>query len=482
MDNHFSDIYYLANPNVSTRLVGDKEAVLYHPDTNQEKFLNLSGLFIWQQLDGSLSVRELADRVCEAFASVPNGEVLDDAKGFIGLLAEQGFVSKQMGRCSSSGGKCEYPDVGDSPRTIDLSLTGRCNLRCRYCFYAGAMQLRQDLPAEEWLTFFAELGHLAVREVCLSGGEVFVRPDLWELIDAVIANRMRYSLLTNGTLITEKIVAMFETGGRLERLGSIQVSIDGSCPEVHDASRGRGSFGKAVRGLRLIHETGLPVTARVTINRYNVDDLENIAGLLLDEIGIQGFGTNDAIPMGAGCGNQDEIVLSPAQQLKAMRALSVLAKRYDGRITAMAGPLANRQIYKEMELARATGKNPTTRQMGYLTGCGCVFNKLAVHHDGMITPCNMLPNLELGRINIDSIKAIWNTHPTLKALKERGRIPMSEVSGCEGCEWAPFCTGSCPGLAHEMTGDFNRANPHDCFRRFLAELDAEKCTLTDTGL
>ena len=92
----------------------------------------------------------------------------------------------------------------------------------------------------------------------------------------------------------------------------------------------------------------------------------------------------------------------------------------------------------------------------------------------MITPCNMLPDLDLGRINVDALKAIWKSHPTLKALKERRQIPMSEVPGCEACEWAPFCNGSCPGLAYEMTGDFNRANPHDCYRRFLENLDSEE--------
>ena len=52
--------------------------------------------------------------------------------------------------------------------------------------------------------------------------------------------------------------------------------------------------------------------------------------------------------------------------------------------------------------------------MGFLTACGCVFNKLAVHHDGVITPCNMLAGLELGRINRDAIKTIWKTHPILQ--------------------------------------------------------------------
>ena len=86
---------------------------------------------------------------------------------------------------------------------------------------------------------------------------------------------------------------------RRTRLDSIQVSIDGSRAEIHDASRGRGSFEKALRGLRLLKQAGLPVTSRVTINQHNVGDLEGIAELLLDDVGLRSFGTNDAIEMGS---------------------------------------------------------------------------------------------------------------------------------------------------------------------------------------
>ena len=71
----------------------------------------------------------------------------------------------------------------------------------------------------------------------------------------------------------------------------------------------------------------------------------------------------------------------------------------------------------------------TRWQMGFLTACGCVFNKLAVHHDGMISPCNMLAELELGRVNRDSIKTIWKTHPTLKALEGPAANPHGEGAG-----------------------------------------------------
>jgi len=96
-----------------------------------------------------------------------------------------------------------------------------------------------------------------------------------------------------------------------------------------------------------------------------------------------------------------------------------------------------------------------------------MFGKLSVHHNGIITPCNILAEMELGRINRDSLTDIWKTHPLLQSMKDRRKIPMTEVPGCEDCEWAPYCNGSCPGLPYERTGSILQANLHDCYRRFL---------------
>jgi len=463
-------LFYKASSHVSTRTIGSEGAVLYHPDTNQERLLNDTGLFIWQRLDGSYSLQDIADDMMEEFADASPEAILKDLCDFLADLSQQDYVSASEIQEPRSKRFDQYPDMQAGPQTVDISLTGKCNLHCHYCFYADEMASREDLPDAPWVSFFEELGKLAVRDICLSGGEIFLRPNLWPLIDSAIANRMRYSVLTNGTLITEETVACFEQGLRRQRLNSIQVSIDGSCPDVHDRSRGKGSFAKAIRGLRLLKEADLPVTSRVTVNRHNVDDLENIARLLLDDIGLEMISTNDAVAMGAGCFNQEAIILRPPQQLQAMKTLAQLAENYNGRVTAMAGPLAKWRMYHDMELARTTGEKAERWQMGQLTACGCVLSRLSVHHDGTITPCTMLAKLELGRINQDSVREIWKTHPIRAALKNRRTIPMTLVPGCEDCEWAPYCNGSCPGLPFEMTGDLNRANPYDCYRRFAQEV------------
>lgn len=362
------------------------------------------------------------------------------------------------------------PYITPTPRHVDIAITGKCNLACKYCFYADEMTSRNDMPTEKWLDFMDELGRLGVMTVCLTGGEVFTRRDLFDIIDRLISNRMRYQLLTNGTLITEKTINQFAIGKRRHRLDSIQVSIDGSTAEIHDRSR-PNSFNRAVRGLKLLKEAGFPVTARVTVNHHNLNDLRDVAKLLLDDIGMASFSTNEAFHMGAGCHVSEEIGLSSLEKLRAMQVFDELLEQYPGRITATAGPVAKRVSYAEMEYARKTGEKTSRWEMGKLTGCGCVFSRISILHDGTVVPCHVLGEARLGNIADVSIDTLWHQHPVMNALRKRREIPMKRVPGCETCEWNEYCNGSCPGIAVQATGDFNRANPEDCYRKFLFETE-----------
>lgn len=370
------------------------------------------------------------------------------------------------------------PKVMPTPRQVDIAITGRCNLACKYCFYADEMVARDDLTTERWLSFFDELGRLGVMTVCLTGGEVFTRRDIFELIDGVIANRMRYSLLSNGTLITEKTLEQFEIGKRRARLDSIQISVDGSSAEVHDLSRPKG-FGRALRGLKLLKEAGYPVTARVTINRYNVDDLENVARLLLEEVGLDSFSTNEAYACGATDRTEGDIILTSEQRKKAMEVLIRLSEKYDQRIQAQAGPLVFARELQTIDEKIAIGKT-SIPDRGTLSACGGVFNKLAVHHDGTIVPCHLLSTVSLGIIGKDSLRDLWLNHPRMTALRQRREIPLSNLETCKDCKYQGFCTGGCPGGALYAGDDFNLRNPMNCIRVLKGE-DPFITLVTESG-
>ncbi len=353
-----------------------------------------------------------------------------------------------------------------APKSVDIAVTGRCNLSCKYCFYADEMAALADLPTERWLALFEELGGLAVQRVCLTGGEALTRPDFFELVDGVIANRMRYNILSNGTLFTEKTIEKFNIGKRRLRLDSIQISIDGSNADIHNQSR-PGSFDRAIRGLRLLLAAKFPVTARVTVNRHNVDDLENTARLLLEDVGLPSFGANEAYPCGA-VERAESIMLTPPQRQKAMQVLTELAAHYNGRIGATAGPLAMARHIKEMEEGLAAGKTSKPGR-GALVSCGGVFNKMAVLHDGTMVPCHNLSTLRMGTIGVDSLQELWLNHPLINAVRRRRSIPLQSLETCADCPYIGYCAGGCPGGAVYLMGDLNARNPMDCYRVLKGE-------------
>lgn len=353
-----------------------------------------------------------------------------------------------------------------TPKKIDIDITNRCNLRCRYCYhYESAGDAGRDLPAGEWLRFFEELNRCAVTEVTLAGGEPFIREDLKEIIEGIVRNRMRFAMLSNGTLIDDDMAAFLASTGRCNY---VQVSIDGSIPMTHDAMRGKGGFAKAVGGLLTLRRHGVSTAVRVTIHRKNVHDLEGIARFLLEELNLPVFGTNSAGAMGLCRKNAGMVQLTMEERTLAMETLLRLSKKYNGRIQAMAGPLAEAKGWLDMEKARLERRESMPNR-GFLTGCGCYREHLAVRADGAITPCTMLSHIELGWINRDNLAELWRGHNDLNALRERSRIPLSQFAFCEGCPYVNYCTGNCPGLSYTLIGEVNHPSPDACLRKFLAE-------------
>ena len=353
-----------------------------------------------------------------------------------------------------------------TPRTLDLEITSRCNASCSYCYYLNNPDVvYTDLPTERWMSFFAELARCHVMEVTLQGGEPLLRPDFLTLVDGVVANRMRFGVLTNGSLMTSEIAAHLRATGRCNM---VQVSLDGSTAAIHESLRGTGTFAPAVAAIQILQAAALPVTVRVTVHPGNIDDLPMLARLLLDELGLPSFSTNAASSLGSSGKYAPDVLLQPEQRLQAMHLLAELDNAYPGRVQANAGPLADWHAFHAMEDARRSGQPIPGR--GQLVGCGCIFTQLAVRADGAIIPCVMLPQLVLGYIGQDDLAEVWQSSEALKSMRERVHIPLQSFTECNACDWLESCTGNCPGTAFTRTGEIHRPCPETCLKRLINEL------------
>lgn len=351
-----------------------------------------------------------------------------------------------------------------TPRNLDIEITSRCNARCSYCYYFENESVSyEDLPAAEWLAFFAELGRLGIMYLTIAGGEPFLRDDLPELLRSVAANRMRFALLSNGALIDDDMASFLAATGRCDY---VQVSVDGSCPEVHDPVRGDGSFAGAVHGIRTLQAQGVPVAVRLTVHRGNVSDLAAAAAFLLDELGLPGFSTNSVGYLGSCRGRGAELLLDDGSRAAAMRALLDLDARYPGRIDAQNGPLAEARRWPAMEAARIAGASAWAGG-GSLSACGCASSKLAVRSDGSIIVCSLLPHLVLGRINRDPLDELWLHSPLLEAHRRRAEVALDSFEFCADCGYRPYCTGNCPAVGFELTGQVDHPCPESCLRAYI---------------
>jgi radical SAM protein with 4Fe4S-binding SPASM domain len=158
-----------------------------------------------------------------------------------------------------------------------LDLTYRCANDCRHCWLRippDAKEAAAELSAGEIRRIVDEARALGCREWAVSGGEPMLRPDFAEIFDYVTANSLRYTLNTNGTLITPKIARL------LRRKGTTLVALYGATAGVHDAvTRRPGSFEALARGVAYLREAGAPFTVQIVPVRTNIAGYEAMIDL-----------------------------------------------------------------------------------------------------------------------------------------------------------------------------------------------------------
>jgi GTP 3',8-cyclase len=135
---------------------------------------------------------------------------------------------------------------------LRVSVTDRCNFRCRYCMPAEGMEwLRRDqiLSFEEIARLVALLARLGVNEVRLTGGEPLARREFPKLVAMLrrIEGIDDLSLTTNGYLLERDAAALVEAG-----IDRVNVSVDSLARDQFHKITRRDALPQVLRGLAAI--------------------------------------------------------------------------------------------------------------------------------------------------------------------------------------------------------------------------------------
>lgn len=154
-------------------------------------------------------------------------------------------------------------------REIDyfrISVTDRCNLRCRYCMPEDIERIPMSgiLSYEEIVSVAEAAAGLGISRIRLTGGEPLVRKGITSLIRMLkkIPGIDSVTMTTNGVLLKDSIDELLSAG-----LDGISISLDTLDPEKYRIITGKDCLDKALEGLEAALLKGLPVR----INAVSVD-------------------------------------------------------------------------------------------------------------------------------------------------------------------------------------------------------------------
>ncbi|MFC1956032.1 radical SAM protein [Chloroflexota bacterium] len=322
-------------------------------------------------------------------------------------------------------------------------ITERCNKHCDHCYETDYPI--NDLPLADLELVLSHMEKALVKwdrigSISFTGGEPFIRKTelllLMKLIDDLPSFAF-YDILTNGSLITDDIAQGLKDQRKLRR---VQVSLEGSTPEVNDAIRGEGSFSETINAIRTMKKRDLTVSVMTTISRINYNDILHIIDLLNEE-GVDTFAMERLIPEGRG--KQFNSQLLSAQELKELYERVYERKsRNNGTRILMYRPLF-------------TLVAPNDPDVGAL--CSIGNNALTIMPDGTVYPCRRLP-ISIGNVLTDGLFAIWYDSEVLWDI----RNPENMKGKCRGCDLLASCRG-CRAMAYFCSGDYIGEDPQ-CWR------------------
>lgn len=330
-----------------------------------------------------------------------------------------------------------------------VRLTEQCNLDCTYCYVSreSRRSSRSQCEIDDIKRLYTLVADSGVRRVELvwHGGEPLVfgktkfreilgaQSDVFVAKDVVVHN----ALQTNGVLIDTEWCALFKEFGI-----SVGISIDAP-PDIHKELRphwsGRSSYDRAIRGVSLLKESGVPVSAISVLNRRNVMRIREVFDFFQD-LAIP-FKLNPCAS--AEAVDQQRIETLAVSPLEYGRALVELFDLYvsEEELTTSVLDL------KDMAASLFSGCNANCLFAGK---CEDFFG-MAV--DGRVYFCDLfhVPAYEVGHVRSGTLSSFRASQAMQSVLRRQ-----SQLRGCHNCQWWSVCRGGCASSSYAAFGDIDR--------------------------
>lgn len=320
----------------------------------------------------------------------------------------------------------------DVPLSVQLDVTYRCNERCVHCYLDH--DDHGEMTTDEIKGVLDQLAEAGVFFLTLSGGEVFMRRDFFEIVEYARSLLFWVKIKTNAFMVGEK------EAQRLRELGvnDVQVSIYSHKPEAHDAiTLLPGSLKRSVAGIRRMREHGIKVTIANVLMMQNMGDYPGVIALA-KELGAEFTIDPTVTPMMDG----DRSILKLGLGVPQLK-----------------------DVFHTPELVGDVNEFCAVKPADsddHLDDLPCSAGHTACYISpyGDLYPCVQFP-LPSGNVRQQKFMDIWRYSSQLNEVRT---ITLRDLPVCSGCGHASSCS-RCPGLAY-MEGNMRGPSTQDCEKSF----------------
>ncbi len=380
------------------------------------------------------------------------GIAVESITGFLQVLKENGLVSDRllsreeitlMRRRQGEIFRRNPPktDFGESTGQIDMSnaeqmyadsldirkcvpsvmfeLTYNCSERCVHCYNSGAVRSdcevsgrnREELTLPDYRKVIDELYDMGLYKVCLTGGDPFSKPHIWEIIDYIYNKDIAIDIFTNGQSIVRDADRLAWYWPRL-----VGLSIYSAVPEVHDRiTRVKGSLERTLSVAGRLSDLGVNMAFKCVVFRTNIKSYRTVKGLADRYGAVAQFeinltnGVDGDVSVVENLGLPDEI-------------MEILLR--DPNIPLFVGENTSGTMVKPLDA------HP----------CRAGVQSFSITPEGEVHPCCAFPT-SFGNVRNSSMRQILNSG----SLDKWRKVSIGDIVGCgryEKCRYCFLCVGN----------------------------------------
>jgi len=320
-------------------------------------------------------------------------------------------------------------------KTLFWNVTYACNFRCGICFMDAGPPVPGELTAREALKTVDKIHAAWVRDVLISGGEPFVRPDLMDILERMARFGIVARIASNGSLLDDALLRRLREKTLVR---SFQISLDTVDPELYARIHGTTPdvFDTVVAKMDLIRKHGFHTTTSVRLTPRTLPGIPDLLDLAVRKdwatvtvhLPLHTRRIKDAFPQDADTLS----LLEPVFEHFCDLPRTWLVETY---IPWAEYHPAVRRLEKRTRVIHR--------------GCRAGRDRLTIHPTGALSPfvCMDLPEVYYGNVRESDLREAFQNSPACAIL----RNPL-EYGICADCRNAKKCGGGCRAAAFALEG------------------------------